>query len=133
MKINHGQWCSNITLWQKIVSIQKWTMVNHGQTWSLAEMVSHGPTSHCDKDCLNIEINHGQQWLTNVQCHIVRNVVSIWKSIMVNHSPTSNCDQYLVNMKINCGQLWSTIFILVFIIFILGFIYLLFIIIIPWV
>ena len=71
--LNHGQ------LW----SI---TMVNHGQPWSTmvnnhghivtktiswsnvtlsqpgSTMVIHYPTLHCDKRCLNMNINHGQPY-----------------------------------------------------------------------
>ena len=79
-------------------------MVNHGQSWST--MVNDGPMSHYAKDCLNMKINHG---------------------------PTSHCDKGCLNMKINDGKPWSTMFILGFTIFILGFLYLGFIILIPWV
>ncbi len=121
----------------KIVSIWKSIMLNHNQPWwitmvTLWQWLSFGSTSHCD--------NHGDPWSNMVQYCIVTKVVSIWKSTMVNHCPISHCDKGCLYMKINHGQpssnvaFWqrlcqfenqplSTMFILVFIIFILGFIY----------
>jgi len=58
------------------------------------------------KDCLNIKINHGA---------------------------TPHYDKAHNGMKINDGKAWLTMLILGFIIFILGFLYLEFIILIPWV
>lgn len=40
---------------------------------------------HYDKDGNNMNINHGPQWSTKVQRRILREILSIWKSIMVNH------------------------------------------------
>lgn len=40
-------------------------------------MVIHGPTLHCDKYYLNMEINHGQRWLAIFQRRIVTNIGSI--------------------------------------------------------
>jgi len=47
--------------------------------------INHGLTLCSDKDCLHMKINHGQTWLTMVQCRIVTRIISIWKSTMVNH------------------------------------------------
>ena len=69
-------------------------------------MVNDGTMSHCSKDCLNMKIKHG---------------------------PTSHCDKDCLNMKMNHGKPLLTMFILGFIVFILGIIYLGFIILIPWV
>ena len=87
-----------------VTTIISWSSVTLWQPWST--MVNHGPTSHCDKDYLNMKINHGQQWSTTVQCRIVKNIVSIWKSIIVNHGPTSPLWQILSTYE---NQAWSTI------------------------
>ena len=47
--------------------------------------INHGPTLRSHKDCLGMKTNHGQPWLTMVQCCIVTRTFSIWKSNMVNH------------------------------------------------
>ena len=56
-------------------------------------MVNHGPMSHCNKDCLNMKINHGQPSLTMVDHG--------------QHGPTSHLDKDCLTMKINIGQPWS--------------------------
>jgi len=71
-----------------------------------SNMVNNDLMSYCVKDCLNMKINHG---------------------------PILYWDKDCLSMKINNSKPWSTIFILRFIIFILGFLYLGFIIFIPWV
>jgi len=95
-------------------------------------------------------VNHGQSSSTMVQRCVVTKIASIWKSTMVDHGRMSHCDKYFLDIKINHGQAWSntalwqglsqnksqprsTMFILGFLIFILGFIYLGFIILAPWV
>ncbi len=103
-------------------------MFNHVQPWS--PMFNHGPTSHCEKDCLNIKINHGQPW-SNVklreilsqyenkswstmvnslgpmphsnnhgQHRIATEIVSIWKSTIVNHGLTSYCGNDCLEWKL---------------------------------
>jgi len=122
-------------------------MVNHDQhvlslhsdKYCLNIKINHGPTLHCDKYSLDMKINHGQAWSTIGQHHIVRRIVSIWKSttinhvyisvyniylrvyipwvlnisplslILFNHGPTSHCDKDSLNMKINHGQAWSNV------------------------
>lgn len=56
-----------------IVSIWKWRMVNNG------------PTLHCDKDYLDMEMNHDQAWSSMIQCRFVTSIVSKWKCTMDNH------------------------------------------------
>ena len=70
---------------------------------------------------------------TMMQRCIVTKMISISKLIMVNHGPMSHCDKDCLNRKIKHGKPWSTMFILGFIIFILDFMYIGFIIFIPWV
>ena len=101
--VTHGQPWPNVTLWQRLSQYET-------QPW--ASMINHSPMLHCDKDCLNMKINHvqplskiikdgqswsnitlwqilsqyeNQPWSTMVQCRIMTKVVSIWKSIMVKH------------------------------------------------
>jgi len=69
-------------------------------------MVNLGPMLHCEKYSVNLKINHGQAWF--------------------NVTFKQGLSEYE-------NQQWSMMFILVFIIFILGFIYLGFIILVPWV
>ena len=73
-------------------------MVNHVQ--SLSTMVNHCPMSHCDKDCLNMKINHGQPWSTMVNMKI--NDGQSWSS-MVSYGLTSHYDKDCLNMKNNHG------------------------------
>ena len=69
--------------------------------------INHGPMSNYDKTCLNIKINHDSMLDTS--------------------------EKDYVNMKINHSKPWSTMLILGYIIFFLGFICLRFIVLIPWV
>lgn len=78
--------------------------MNHLGLQSWSSMVNDGLMSQCAKDCLNMKINHGL---------------------------TSHCDKHRLSMKTNDGKSWSSMFILEFIIFILGFLHLEFIIFIP--
>ena len=81
----------------KIVSIWKSIMVNQGQML------------HCDNDCLNMKINHGQPWSN----------VALWQRLstyenkswltMVNHGVMSHYAKYCLSMKINRGQPWSNV------------------------
>ena len=128
-------------------------MFNHCQPW--LTMVEHDIVTKIVSIWKTTMFIHVQSWSTMVQHHIMTTIVLIWKSIMVNYSQSwstmDNHGQMLHyakdyhNMKINLGQpwsnvalwqslcqcenqLWSTMFILGFIIYILGFIYLGFII-----
>ena len=60
MKMNHGHSVTKIVSWSNITLSHPWL-----------SMAKDGPTLDCDKDCLNMKINHGQPWSTNVECHIV--------------------------------------------------------------
>lgn len=40
-------------------------MIDHGQPWSnMFYKINRGPTLDCDKDRLNMKINHGESWST---------------------------------------------------------------------
>jgi len=102
---NHDhQWSTMVQcrIVAKIVSIWKWTMVNHG------------PTSHCNKHYLNIKINHGQVSNCNKDC----------VGMKINHGQRSSSITLWQRFCWDVNQPWSTMFILGFIIFIIGFIYL---------
>lgn len=60
-------------------------MANHGQYENKPSpiMVNNGSTSHSDKDCLNVKINHDQPWSSMV------NHFQPWSTIVQHH-----CDQY---------------------------------------
>jgi len=81
-------------------------MVNHGQ-WSSITMVTlwkwlcHGLVSHCHNHShpWPTMVNHGQPSLTMLQCHIMTNILLIWKLITVNHGPTYHCDKYCLKLK----------------------------------
>jgi len=160
MKINHGQLWSNTALWQILSRYenQSWlTMIQHCIVTEIVSrwkstMVNHVPMTHCDKDSLDMKINHDQAWSSMVQGRVVTRIVSIWKStmvnhvyfsvyniflmvyipcvcnisllglivfnhgqpffiksIMVNHGPMSHCEKYCLNMKINYDQWWSNV------------------------
>jgi len=134
----------------------------HCEMHCLNTKINHVPTSHSDKDCLNhgqiwlIMVNHDRYAWSHcdknhllVQCHIVTTMVihgqpwsniALWHrlsqyadqpwSTMVNHFPTSHCDKCCINVKINHGQPYPNV---AWQIFILGFIFLGFIIFISWV
>ena len=129
---NHGQPCYNITLWQILSQYEN-------QPWSTMFVFP-----------FKIFIIGLYTLVYNIYLKVYNMIFPIWKSTMVNNSPRSHCDKNYLNMKINHGQpwsnialrqrlclyenqSWSTLFILGFIIFILGFMYLRFIILIPWV
>ena len=84
----------------------KSNIVIHGESWSTmverrivtnivliwkSTMFKHGPTSHCDKDCLNMNINHGPTLLCDKDC----------LNMNINHGPMSHCDKDCLNMNIN--------------------------------
>ena len=119
-------------------------MDNHGEPWSA--MVDHGRPCFIEWNM----VNDGQPWLnvalwqilswyekhpwsTMVRCRIMTNIISIWKQIMVKHGQAWSNVSLWQGLSQYWNPPWSTMFILGFIIFILAFIYLRFIIFIPWV
>jgi len=68
--IKHGKPCSTSFIKSNmVIHDQSWSYVALSQTLSWYEkqpwlcMVNHGPVLHCDKDCLNMKINHCQPCL----------------------------------------------------------------------
>jgi len=81
--VDHGQPCFNVTFFRRLSQCENqpwWIIVNYGQPWSvimftLWRRLSLCPMSHCDKENLNMIINHVQSSSTMaIHCQTWSNI-----------------------------------------------------------
>ena len=66
-------------------------------------MVNHTPTSHYDKNCINVKIYHRQSWLAMFILGFIVFILEFMLHGFIIFMPCV-CDYYFINMKINHGQ-----------------------------